>query len=106
MLIWTTAGLTRLATLMNTRERSAGEAIGACCAEGVSDILFSSGVCWLGAVESSGVCWPKTIEPLDANKPNPSERASAGINIRPRFALVIESLNLFSIFAFYLCVEK
>jgi hypothetical protein len=106
MLIWTTAGLIRLATLMNTRERSAGEAIGACCTGGVSDIFFSIGVCWLETVEPSGDCWLKTIEPLDANKPNPSERASAGVSIRPRFALVIESLNLFSIFAFYLCVEK
>jgi hypothetical protein len=55
---------------------------------------------------SPGACWPKTVEPLGANKPNPSERASAGANIQPRGALFTESLNLFSIFVFYLCVEK
>src|SRR5262249_7289397 len=45
-------------------------------------------------------CWPKA----GANKPNPSERASAG-SLRASLALFVESLNLFSIFTFYLCVE-
>jgi hypothetical protein len=101
MLIWTTAGLIRLATLMNTRESSAGEGSGV----GVSG-AFSLCACCPEDIAPSGACWPKTIEPLDPNKPNPSERASAGVNIRKRGALFIESLNLFSIFVFYLCVEK
>jgi hypothetical protein len=39
------------------------------------------------------------------NKLNPSERASAVMSLRVGFALFVESLNLFSIFMFYLCVE-
>src|SRR5262245_44089924 len=114
MVIWTTAGLTRLATLMNARESSAGEASGACLGAFGSS---SAGAVWLETVEtlgavwpetigSSGACWPKAIQPLDANKLNPSIRASAGVNIRPRFALFIEALNLFSIFSVYLCVDE
>jgi hypothetical protein len=86
---------------MNTRESSAGEGNVAAVSG-----AFSFCACCPEAIAASGTCWPKTIEPLDANKPNPSERASAGVNIRPRSALFIDSLNLFSIFVFYLCVEK
>jgi hypothetical protein len=39
------------------------------------------------------------------NKLNPSERASAEMSLRVGFALFVESLNLFSIILFYLCVE-
>src|SRR6266498_3948504 len=93
MLIWTTAGLIRLATLINTRESSAGEG----SVVGVSG-AFSFCACCPEAIASSGACCPKTIEPLDANKPNPSERASAGVNIRTRGALFIESLNRFTVY--------
>jgi hypothetical protein len=92
---------------MNARESSAGEASGAWMGAFGSS---SAGAGWLetielfGAgcpetIEPSGACWPKTIEPFNANTLNPSERASAEANIQPRFALFIESLNLFSIFS-------
>jgi hypothetical protein len=100
---------------MNTRDNSAGEASGVCCGVDADtfsiggcwpEIAGSFGVCWLDTVEPSGVCWPKIIEPLDANKPNPSERANAEGNNRLRGPLVIESLNLFSIFVFYLLIKS
>jgi hypothetical protein len=90
MLMWTTAGLTRLATLMKARESSAGEASWGLS---VSDFITFA---------VSGSSWPKTNAWLDANKPNPSERASAGVNLRARFALLVDPLNFFSIFVFYL----
>src|SRR5262245_22683376 len=103
MLMWTTAGLTRLATLMKARESSAGEA--SWDGLSVSDLItFAVGGAFAvgGVFAVSGSSWPKTSAWLGANKPNPSERASAGVNLRARFALLIESSNLFSIFMFYL----
>src|SRR5262245_54856754 len=76
---------------MNVRERSAGETIGAGVV--VSDILACGG------------SWQKTIAALCANKPNPSETASAEVSLRASLVLFVESLNLFSILCFYLCVE-
>src|SRR5262249_37167780 len=85
MLICTTAGLTLLATLMNARESSEGEPVGAD----------------LGATDlACGACWPRTGALLGANKPNPSETASAGTSLCASLTLFVESLNLFSIYVF------
>src|SRR5262249_13085495 len=85
----------RLATLMNARESSVGEAIRDCW--DASEIL--SYICDCGA------CWPKTSALSGANKPNPSETASDRVSLRAGLTLFVEPSNLFSIFVFYLCVE-
>ena len=61
MLIWTTAGLTRLATLMNTRESSAGEGS---WAEVSAPRSFVA--CYPEAIAGPGACEPEIFAPSGA----------------------------------------